>query len=228
MLKTRLLTLGILTGTIGALTATATVIGPGGGPQPADVFGAQTGLTLLGSVTGNVNPVPGSSFNASYTEYVYRDNTAGVSPNGLGAGDLDFVIVLSNAGPGVVEHITSSLAPGYSGFITDVGYATSINGGATSTGVVPSNVDRSSDGAVIDFNYLASNNLASGQSTPYLEIQTNATSYVSIGTVSVQDGVSGFGNGFAPATPEPMSVGLLGGGLALLGIARWRRWAKKV
>ena len=130
-----------------------------------------TGLTLLASTpVQTVNPVPGASFDANYTEYVYRD-TGGVAGAGLCTGCLDFFIVVTNAGPGIIEHVTTSLSPGFAAFTTDVGVNSSsiAAGGPVAGGIDPLDVDRSSDGAVVDFNY-GSNNLLSGQTTASLEI----------------------------------------------------------
>jgi hypothetical protein len=60
-----------------------------------------------------------------------------------------------------------------------------------------------------------------------LVIETNATQSAP-GFISIQDGLAGSGPGNQPASaPEPVSMGLLGGGLALLGLARWHRREKK-
>ena len=69
-------------------------------------------------------------------------------------------------------------------------------------GIVPNNVDRSANGNVIGFNFLGSS-VTAGQDTATLVIETNATAYTT-GTVSIQDGTSGFAAGFAPnSVPEP-------------------------
>jgi hypothetical protein len=49
------------------------------------------------------------------------------------------------------------------------------------------------------------------------------------GLLSIQDQLSANGIGFQPAaaTPEPVSMTLLGGGLALLGAVRLRKKDKK-
>ncbi len=74
---------------------------------------------------------------------------------------------------------------------------------------------------------------------PTVETVDN-TYFTPVGSLSVMKdiGVSGGTSGYAQlslvqdtfaqtSAPEPMSMGLLGGGLALLGLARWRRSAKQ-
>jgi PEP-CTERM motif len=218
-----------LLGAITSLTVpmlSANIIIAGGSGSP-DVFGAGTGtgLTLLASTNQTIQPVPGTSFNATYTEWVYSDTSGTVSASGGSAGlcqnCLDFFIEVSNAGPGVEEHITTA---SFAGFSTDVGYSSvGVTSGpaAQPAGIIPNLVDRSSDGSVVDFNYTTTN-VTSGENTVLLEIQTNATSFIA-GTVSVQDGTSGFNAGFAPTSaPEPGTMVLFGLGFIGLGMAKFR------
>lgn len=181
-----------------------------------DVF-TTTGFSLVASTSGTINPVPGTSFNASYTEVV-----ATGGGNIYCASCLSFVIRVSNAGPGIVERISTSA---FDGFLTDVGYNTTLSSAGA---IAPTTVDRSTNGSVVGFNFIPPGaNIAAGQASMDLEIMTNATSYVP-GFVSIQDGQAGTGPGFQPTlVPEPISMSLLGGGLALLGLARWRRPGKK-
>jgi PEP-CTERM motif len=208
----------------------ANIIIAGGSGSP-DTFGAGTGtgLTLLASTTQTIQPT-GTSFDATYTEWVYRDTTGTVSASGGSAGlcqnCLDFFIEVSNAGPGVAERISTA---SFVGFTTDVGYSTVGVAGAVPpgpvaqpAGIIPNTVDRSLDGSVIGFNYTTSN-ISAGQNTVLLEIETNATNYTAA-TISVQDGVSGFNAGFAPTSaPEPGTMALLGLGLIGLGTAKVKR-----
>ncbi len=191
-------------------TASATMIAPGATALPDAFTTVSSTLTQLAATgTININPIPGTSFSANYTETVYRD-TANVYCSTC----LDFIITVSNAGPGVFERVSTSL---FGTFLTDVGINT-----AGPTGVIPSSVSRSATGDVIGFNFIPPGTAVSaGQQTAVLEIQTNATSFTT-GTVSVQDGSSGFGTGFVPtATPEPAYMGLIG--LTMLGIGLIRR-----
>jgi hypothetical protein len=117
-----------------------------------------------------------------------------------------------------IERIT---AGSFAGFLVDAGVVTS------SPGFTPVSVDRSANGGVIGFNYQNAANLTGTDSTQLLVIQTDATFYMA-GLLSVQDQLAANGVGFQPAsTPEPISMSLLGGGLALIGFGRWRRNQKK-
>lgn len=184
----------------------ANVLTPGNTVSP-DVFTATSGFTLLASTSSNINPIPGSSFNATYQESVVRDVN-----NIYCSTCLDFLIFASNAGPGIFERLSTSA---FAGFLTDVGYT------ATPSGVTPVSVDRSGNGNVIGFNFIPpGSSVDSAQSTAILEIQTNATNYTA-GLVSIQDGSSGFGAGFAPtSTPEPVSMTLFGTGLLAIGTSK--------
>ncbi len=200
-------------------SAYATTLAPGQTAAP-DVFtNATSTYTFLASISGTINPVPGTSFNATYVEEVAKDPN-----NTFCANCITFLIGMNNKGPGIVERVSTSA---FDNFLTDAG----VNTAMSSTGAVaPTSVDRSINGNVVGFNFIPPGQAVSGaQNSMVLEIMTNATSYVP-GFVSIQDGQAGTGPGFQPAsaTPEPVSMTLLGGGLALLGLARWRRPSKKV
>jgi len=190
-----------------ASLASATVLTPGSAGAP-DPF-SNAGWTLL-ATTGS-QALSSGTFTANATSWVYSD-----SANSFCAGCLDFVyLVTRTGGDDPIERITASSFAGYS---VDAGVVTS------SPGFTPLSVDRSANGAVIGFNYQNAANLTGTQSTQLLVIQTNARAFTA-GLLSVQDGQAANGVGFQPAaaTPEPVSMSLLGGGLALIGLGRWRR-----
>jgi hypothetical protein len=124
-------------------------------------------------------------------------------------------MITRTGGDDPIERITGG---SFIGYFVDAGVVTS------SPGFAPTSVDRSANGGVIGFNYQNAANLTGSESTQLLVIQTNATSFTA-GVLSVQDGLAANGIGFQPsaATPEPVSMSLLGGGLALIGLGRWRR-----
>jgi len=189
-----------------ASLASATVLTPGSAGAP-DPF-SNAGWTLL-ATTGS-QALSSGTFTANATSWVYSD-----SANTFCAGCLDFVFMVTRTGGNdPIERIT---AGSFAGYLVDAGVVTS------SPGFAPSSVNLSSDGIVVGFNYQTAN-LTGTQSTQLLVIQTNATAFTT-GLLSVQDQLSANGVGFQPAaaTPEPVSMSLLGGGLALIGLGRWRR-----
>jgi hypothetical protein len=190
-----------------ASLASATVLTPGSAGAP-DPF-SNAGWTLL-ATTGS-QALSSGTFTANATSWVYSD-----SANTFCAGCLDFVyMVTRTGGADPIERITAGSFTGYS---VDAGVVTS------SPGFAPLTVDRSASGSVIGFNYQNAANLTGTQSTQLLVIETNATAFTA-GLLSVQDQLAANGVGFQPAaaTPEPVSMSLLGGGLALIGLGRWRR-----
>lgn len=189
-----------------ASLASATVLTPGSSGAP-DPF-SNAGWTLL-ATTGS-QALNSGTFTANATAWVYSD-----SANTFCAGCLDFVyMVTRTGGADPIERITAGSFTGYS---VDAGVVTS------SPGFAPLTVDRSANGGVVGFNYQNAANLTGTESTQLLVIETDATSFTA-GVMSVQDGLAANGVGFQPAsTPEPVSMSLLGGGLALVGFARWRR-----
>ncbi|MGH9618872.1 MAG: PEP-CTERM sorting domain-containing protein [Bryobacteraceae bacterium] len=187
---------------------------PGGG----DVFGALTGLTLLNSTSGSG---VGSDFTATYTDAVYSGDSTNLW------GGLDFVITVTNTTatpPGTaLERVTNGA---FGNVLTDVGFATSVNGtlapGTTPTTAVTRSLEiTTGTGNTVGFDFTSPAGLNPGNSTEYLVIKTNASSY-NAGTLGIIDSSGATVAGFAPV-PEPMTMGLLGGGLLLLGLLGYRR-----
>ena len=190
--------------------ATASVLTPGSSGTP-DAF-SNAGWTLL-ATTGS-QALSSGTFTANATASVYSD-----SANTFCAGCLDFVYMVTRTGGNdPIERIT---AGNFAGYLVDAGVV------ASSPGFGPNSVNRSADGGVVGFNY-QSTNLTGTDSTQLLVVQTNATNYMA-GLLSIQDQQSANDLGFQPAaaTPEPVSMTLLGGGLALLGAVRLRKKNKK-
>lgn len=196
-------------------------------PSGLTVGGTGSPATLL--ATTNWQTADSATFNGSYIENVYSDPN-----NSFCAGCLDFVIQVSDNTPaptgssGIIERVTTSSFAGYSTSIgVDTVDATTLGLNAGTVGnplVSPSTASQAADTVSWSF----SPYLNPGQTSELLEIQTNATNFTS-GFLSLQDGQTANGMGFEPtATPEPMSLGLIGGGLALIGVIYRRRAAGKV
>jgi hypothetical protein len=216
-------TIAVIAAAMAVPSMFGSILAPGSTGAP-DVFSNSTGLTLLASSSGTIDPDPGTSFSSTYTEYVYRD----ADPNAacLTGGCLDFFLTFSNVGAptSIIERATMA---SFQGFTTDIGYDTADPAGIAAPAypvVDPSEVERSADPAdVISFDFLSTTPPGSvnvDESSPILEIQTSAL-YFTSGPVSFQDGFAGSMIAFAPsAVPEPASLMLMGSALLALGMVR--------
>ena len=176
--------------------AHASILNNGGTVSASPLF---PGGTLVASTSGTIST---PTFTTDYTQWVYAD-----PGNTWCAGCLDFVYQFTDHGPRTNERFSMS---SFAGVMADVG--------TDPFGMHdPDGIDRSLSGAVIGFNYTASNEIAAGETTPWLVIETDALTYTN-GFVSAQDGTAGFGVAYAPSVvPEPSTLALVGGGFTLLG-----------
>ncbi|HEX7363391.1 MAG TPA: PEP-CTERM sorting domain-containing protein [Bryobacteraceae bacterium] len=191
-------------------SAYANQINPGDQNIAPDVFSNTSNYNIVASISGSgSNSTAGGSLNISYNEYVAADQNNVFCP-----GCLDFAFQVTNTGPG--DHIESLSTASFAGFLTDAGYFSGI------AGVDPNSVSRDSQpGSVIHFDFTGNGDILAGQSSAYLVVETDATSWTA-GSITAQDGATVDVAGFAPV-PEPMTMGLLGGGLLLLGLLGYRR-----
>ena len=126
-------------------------------------------------------------------------------------GGLTFVYQFTlGTGSYIAERFTAS---SFAKWMVDVGVNAALVGAVGTVG--PSTASRSlAPGKVVSFSFVPIA-VMPGQTTFDLIINTNAPSYAG-GTFSIQDGTSASLKGFAPAVPEPASLGLLGTGLLAL------------
>jgi hypothetical protein len=208
---------GLMLAAIGLVSFTAQSraadLGPGDTVTPSVVANPLTaaGFTVEATTSGTFT-TPAES--GTYSAYVVRTD----------AGTLDFVYKFSNdaSSESKLERMT---AYNFAGFTTNVGYV------AGSGDVAPTTANRTNDGEVVGFNFLASG-VPQGQNTDIMVIATNATKFTT-GTYTFQDGGATTVAAYAPTTgavvtPEPssfLSAGL--GGILLLGVVRRHRRAAK-
>jgi len=137
------------------------------------------------------------------------------------SGTLDFAYQVTNdvsvGEPDSIEFVTLT---NYSKFTTDADFV------AGTGNVAYKDIQRASavGGFQISMDYSpVANNIANGDSTDWVLIKTNATSYDNNGTTNLQDGATASVASFEPV-PEPISLGILAvGGAVMLANRPGRR-----
>lgn len=127
-------------------------------------------------------------------------------------GTLDFYYQVTNnaSSSDSLLRMTVSI---YSGYTTAVDYL-------LSGGDAPTSATRQPVGDSLGFYFTVS----PGTSSDWLEVATNATAWDANGGIALIDTLSINLGGLepAPAVPEPLSLGLISGGLLIVGLARRR------
>jgi MYXO-CTERM domain-containing protein len=193
-----------------ATAASASILNPGQsfetnpGTIPAE--SAPTG-TVIATLT---SPFTAGTFSGSlFTQVIQGDST-----NPLGG--LTFVYTLTNnaVSPDAINRLTIT---GWQGWSTDAAYD------VTSAGVIPFDIDRSSNANVIGVDFQQDGTtvpLTPGTTGRRIVIQTNAPAFREV-TANVIDGSVVSVTTYGPAVPAPAAAGLLA--LGALGAARRRR-----
>jgi hypothetical protein len=186
--------------------------------NPGDVIG-DPGLLTYGGILENhyagtfSASGPSSKFSGTYSVDIYSDPANVYCP-----GCYDFVINLTS-NVGSTDDVQS---------IADGAFDMSqVTVGEFGPGKTPTYVVRTSDGSTINYNYVGANDVTGGDSISTIVIQTDKMTF-SQGSLTIADdvGTTVVGFGDKSTVPEPVTMGLLGGGLALLGVVRWRKARK--
>lgn len=193
------------------LAAALTILVPASFATPVAIAPGGTVTTFTpttSSFTGTEVGAYSYAFSNSYENgTVYED----VYNNG-GVLDFYYQIVNSSSSTDSLSRVTVGT---YTGYTTAVDYL--LNGD-----VAPTSATRQSAGDSVGFYFT----LNPGQTTDWLEVATNATS-MGPGTIALIDSQTTDISAVGPSVPEPLSLGLLSTGLLMVGVARWRRSAKK-
>lgn len=220
MRLTKLLALVAFALCMGVSGAFATVILPNG-----NLAGAGTDFT------GTIGPELAGDPTIMYNGVQLKD----VNGNVVGTGNLE-VGVAADATLGFIDFLyqykslTGDLGDlsvsSFTGFSTDVGYATALAGWDAVVGNLPSSITRGASGSNVDFVY--SPNLSAIAETPVLVVRVLASKAFLVGNTAIQEGGNANESSYAP-TPEPTFYGLIAVGLlGVIGVSRRRKVSQPI
>jgi hypothetical protein len=203
----------------------ANILAPGGNTLTPDNFtnGFDTGAVIkadtgVQAFTGlDVGGVV--KYTGNFRQIVIVDNTTGF---------LDFLYEFEvTGGPSVVERLTTI---NFQNHTTDVGYcSTCLDVLALNTAadgdVAPVAEDRSLDGSTIGWDFAKPTGVGTGKETFVLVIKTDSTTFGNGSTTLLDGGIAAL-RSYDP-TPEPISAGLLLGGLFGAGLFFARKFQVK-
>ena len=205
-------------------SADALLLTPGASALP-DAFTTSPSTGVIASNAGSwaTTPTVPAKATGSFTSAV-KTAQSGETPNLTGCLTcLIFLYSVTNNATSV-DSIVRVVLQGFTGFIVDVGYSLLSPLGS----VVPTSDDRSANGSVIGYNFspppLGVGVLGPGQTTVFLEIMTNATSYALAPALRINNSESTpLLSVYVPTVSEPGTLLLLASGLTGLGLLAHRR-----
>jgi hypothetical protein len=200
--------------------APATVLTPGN----AGVPNLETALPAGGYATGGTpqtvsftgtNALGEVRFTGTLTFAVYRETATGF---------LDFLFQVHNNSTSRegIEFVSNT---DYSHNFTDVTYLQRASTGFVAGSRAPILADRSTDGAIVNFDFLGSNAISPNRTSRELVIHTHAPNFAPGTTHLIDGGVATVVSVGPRPGPEPASIVLFGGCFA--GIASWGAWQRK-
>ena len=198
---------------IAMLVIVAAFAGPAGAVsldpgESSTVFGTTNpfaGATLLATISA---PFASFDFSGVVTQNVYSGGSLpGVS--------FRYAIVTDSLGTAAIERVTMSF---FAGLQTNLDY---VLGSGTSDS--PLTVSRQANGNSVGFTWATNEGIAPDKVAPFLYILTNAAGYGAGGVMSFMNGGVASVDVYNPVgVPEPMSLLLVGSGMAAVAIF-WRR-----
>jgi hypothetical protein len=192
------LLLAIVGAPIMCIQAKAALLVPGAPAITTPGNASFAGLTQIADESFTVTGYDTSS-NARYTATV--ETKVLKEPTGT----LDFAYQVTNLLSGEPDSVEYVSVNSYRGFTTDADFVAG-TGNVTYDDIARTAI---AGGVTVTMDYTDTpNNIDPGDSTDWVLIKTNATSYDNLGSVNLLDGAPASVAAFEPAVPEPVSCSL--------------------